>query len=289
MELRRLNEILKKVDRRKIEKGVVHSIDIDRVNLTVGNNPNLLKNVEIIGEPPAPGTEVSVFWINGRPVASSTDFFSSTPTATKTSRGLLPRLSGVGNQFLNGLGNWAQVRWEHIAGKPKLFPPEPHDHEDIAGNDNIILYYSGYNYRYQASEIGLYDAINDASSGCTIFIPAVTLSPIDFELPEGVSMTGLDRENSLIYASVTLSNGCGLASLKIVKSDSGETDAVAVRGPSTGEASIFNCALHGFNCGAGDGVGLLVRSGDLVVRECELNGESASGDGYGVKNGSESY
>lgn len=52
--------------------------------------------------------------------------------ASATRHGLLPKLSNVATQFLNGIGNWIAVDWEAITSKPSTYPPNSHQH--AAGN-----------------------------------------------------------------------------------------------------------------------------------------------------------
>lgn len=47
--------------------------------------------------------------------------------------GLVPKLPGDSNKFLNGTGNWSEIQiptldWDNIANKPSTFQPSAHQH-----------------------------------------------------------------------------------------------------------------------------------------------------------------
>jgi hypothetical protein len=54
----------------KWDKATIHSIDGDRVNIRLGNSPNLIRNIEVAGDISGllPTSEVSIVWKNNRPV-----------------------------------------------------------------------------------------------------------------------------------------------------------------------------------------------------------------------------
>ena len=76
--------------------------------------------------------------------------------ASATRHGLLPKLSNVATQFLNGLGNWIAVAWEDIVGKPDTYPPSAHNQDASTITTGILSTdrYSAYNDLTAESKIG---------------------------------------------------------------------------------------------------------------------------------------
>jgi hypothetical protein len=62
----------------------------------------------------------------------------TTLNASATAHGLLPKLSNVAAQFLNGLGAWVAVAWGDITGKPTSFTPEAHSASHKSGGTDAI-------------------------------------------------------------------------------------------------------------------------------------------------------
>ncbi len=63
---------------------IVHSVDMNRVNITLGNTSTLVRGVEVLGDAKkiAPGSVVPLTWREGRPVVLQTVGETSVPSVT---------------------------------------------------------------------------------------------------------------------------------------------------------------------------------------------------------------
>jgi len=149
----------------------------------------------------------------------------------------------------------------------------------------ILLFDSGgaILQEYEATAVGLGDAIADAASGDVIWLPAVQISG-DFTIPAGVHVIGVSRYASQILGEVTLEAGATLEHLTVSHTDSTAGTIYGVIGPqaSTGTVKISNCDITVTNNGAGDAIGVFLDQ-DTTIMEVWISSIyalSVGGDGY---------
>jgi hypothetical protein len=75
----------------KSATAIVHSVDCDRLNITLGNTSTLIRGVEVVGDArkAIPGTSLPLVWREGRPVVLQVSPGTSTPSTTS---GSLPQI-----------------------------------------------------------------------------------------------------------------------------------------------------------------------------------------------------
>lgn len=146
----------------------------------------------------------------------------------------------------------------------------------------IILYdASGQVKReYSFSLDGLNAALAAAESGDVVWLPAGSLAT-DITVPEGVAVVG-DGMNCIIAGTVILGAGAELRDMTVEVSDDLESEIVAVIGPDSGTAYIWDCVIFAYSCGATNAIGVQAQSGNVILQGCEVNGESVSGQGYAI-------
>lgn len=149
----------------------------------------------------------------------------------------------------------------------------------------ILLFDSGgaILQEYEATAVGLGDAIADTASGDVIWLPAVQISG-NFTIPAGVHVIGMSRYASQILGNVTLEPGATLENLTIYVSSSGASTLYGLIGPqgATGTAKASNCDITVANGGAGDAYAVFIDQDgtSLEIWLCACLGESTGGDGY---------
>lgn len=150
---------------------------------------------------------------------------------------------------------------------------------------SILRYASGLLVAgYPFSVAGMNDCLDDCETGNLIMYPNGILE-MDFTLPADVTLSGINADISIFWGTVTLSSGSKINDILFLKELSSAEDAIAIIGPSTGEARLKDVKGMGFNCGSGKAVGLQQSSGGSTVAEssCIFYGESRSGLGYGAE------
>jgi hypothetical protein len=123
---------------------------------------------------------------------------------------------------------------------------------------------------YSRDGSGLYDALQGASSGSKVVVPAGEISG-SFEIPKGVELEGMGAERTRIFGVIT---GADQASMNGIWVQS--SSAYAAIGPSTGKFYVYKCVIS-----ACQGTGFHQPSGGQTdIQYSSLIGEG----GYAAKN-----
>lgn len=122
-------------------------------------------------------------------------------------------------------------------------------------------------------------ALAAAGTGGVVLVPAVTIAD-DHTIPDGVSLVGLSRKNTVLQGIITAEGDGGLENLTIDITNGDAIATTGLEGDGAGYFTIQNCDIFaestgtGFACGVHDG-GLTIK-----VFNSHLSGISASGQGF---------
>ncbi len=148
------------------------------------------------------------------------------------------------------------------------------------GGDTILLYDSGGNpvAEYAATSAGLDLASAAATAGDVVLIPAVTIDG-NHTLAAGVTYHGLGRRATVLTGQITLSNGTTLQGLSVTRTANDANTLIAVVGPSSGTAYVYDCDISALQAGAGVGYALYEQSGgELRHYYCRLSAQAGGAD-----------
>lgn len=122
-------------------------------------------------------------------------------------------------------------------------------------------------------------ALAAAGTGGVVLVPAVTIAD-DHTIPDGVSLVGLSRKNTVLQGIITAEGDGGLENLTIDVTNEGSTSTTGLEGNGTGYFTIQNCDIFAESTGSGFACG--VHDGGLTVKvfNSHLSGISASGQGF---------
>lgn len=103
---------------------------------------------------------------------------------------------------------------------------------------------------YPPNELGMADAIDEASDGDVIFLPDIDIGG-NYTIPDGVAVTGLSREESIIRGTITLGEESVLQNVLIYL----ETSSGSAYGVILGDRSrLDSCHVYVQNTGSAFGV-----------------------------------
>jgi hypothetical protein len=129
---------------------------------------------------------------------------------------------------------------------------------------------------FEPTSAGLADAIAAATSGDTIWLPPGTYGG-DHTIPAGVTVAGLSRKDVVLTGQVTTGDGTVLAHLSVNRTASQSADLIAVQGPPTGIAYVYDCILSAKNS-TGDGYAVYTGVGEIELYYCSFSAQSAGID-----------
>jgi len=142
---------------------------------------------------------------------------------------------------------------------------------------------------YGTDILALQAAAVAAVDGDVIFCPDIDVTG-DVTIAPGVGISGLSIRKTIIRGMITFEPGCLLENLSVINQIDEAFDAIGVTAhttvPDGRDHRIKICEIAGFNCGSGDGIGILIDSSDviLVVDNSVIMGDSQNGDGYAFSN-----
>lgn len=125
---------------------------------------------------------------------------------------------------------------------------------------------------------GLDLALAAAASGDAVFIPAATISG-DHTIPASVGVVAIQRRAAILTGEITLSASSSLQGLTIARTANSGSDLIAVLGPDSGAAYLYDCDVSALQAGAADGFALVGQvGGNLYHRFCVLTAQSSGAD-----------
>jgi hypothetical protein len=164
----------------------------------------------------------------------------------------------------------------------QLETPEPGGQITLA----VDLFVGGVLYQvYPASVQGLGQALLDAASGDTVHYHNAKLT-IDPEVPEGVSLVGIDPQNSIIYGTITMNDDTHLSNLRVQLTGDLGGDTIGIDCDDvTTRCIIEDCHVFMVNCGSGNVIGISAQTPEpqVVVRDCIVHVEAEAGTAYAIR------
>lgn len=137
---------------------------------------------------------------------------------------------------------------------------------------------------YTPDADGLETAIGAAVSGDLITLPPCNIAG-NYTVPNGVSLRGLSRYNSILTGQITIGDGCYLETLSIVQAaNSSSTVSGLVCGAGSGEsAAAHACDIQVTQSGSGNAYAVnMSGAGTLSLWICHVDGTANTGTGHGV-------
>lgn len=196
---------------------------------------------------------------------------------------------GDGGQFdadhlLSSGANDGDVLTADGAGNSAWEPP-------AAGMALQISLFNGGEWvaNYGTDILALQAAAAAAVDGDVIFCPNIDVTG-DVTIAPGVGISGLSIRKTIIRGMITFEPGCLLENLSVINQLDEPFDAIGVTAQATApdgrDHRIRLCEIAGYNCGHGDGIGILIDSADviLVVDTSVIMGDAASHAGYAFAN-----
>lgn len=159
------------------------------------------------------------------------------------------------------------------------------------GGDTILLYDSGNNpvAEFAATSAGLDAASAAAGLGDVVYIHAHSISG-NHTLAAGVTYRGLGRRATVLTGQITLGASTVLQGLSVTRTANDANTLIAVVGPGTGTAYVYDCDLSALQAGAGTGYAVRVQSGgSIVARYCVFSATSADVDSNPFDRGTTTY
>ena len=153
----------------------------------------------------------------------------------------------------------------------------------------IILFDQSYNTVAQYPK-GVYDsitatdldnALEDATSGDIILLPAVTIAGAHTVIA-GVKVVGRSRYATILSGQITGASGASIENLSIIQSANSADNLVGVDSPAAGTFYINDCDIEITQAGAGNAYGLSVDVNGTTIEiwNSFVSGDSTGGDGY---------
>jgi hypothetical protein len=142
------------------------------------------------------------------------------------------------------------------------------------GSAGHVLVHNGAQILYPPTTAGLLSAAAAAVSGDRLIIAPGTYAT-DLDLPAGTKAECTTQGAATIAGTVTLGEACELEAVAVVVSTSGATPAVAVQGPASGTAILFDCVLRAAQTGTADATVVSVNGGAVGVRDCYTRASAA--------------
>ena len=139
---------------------------------------------------------------------------------------------------------------------------------------------------FAPTSAGIDLALAAAVDGDVVQVPAGTM-PGDHTIGAGVEVVGRGRENTVLSGQITLGDGAMLRNLSVARTASNSGELVAVLGPASGTAYVFNCTLSALQAGStsnvgtysGHGYAIKEQTGGSVVHAyCDLQGQASGID-----------
>lgn len=148
------------------------------------------------------------------------------------------------------------------------------------GADSIELIKSDGNPAEEyVADAGGFDAASAAAvPGDAIRLYAVTITS-NHTLAAGVKY---ECHGTIFSGQLTLAADTELRGAKVTRTANDANALVGVVGPATGTAYLKECDISTVQSGAGNSYGVQGGAGDLILWDCDVDGQSVGGDGYGI-------
>ena len=236
------------VHRAKLFPATVIESYFDRVTVQLVGNGQLMRNLPITGGPVEVGQQVSVD-------------FSVTP----------PQVNAKGNAYLTA---------DDLEAALKRLGDSSVRSESVI---SIVLFSGGSAVRmYDPSSEGLGAAIEEAADGDVVWLPDTVISG-EFEIGDGVTLSGISSRESMIVGKITLGEGSVLENLKVVGTASFVDTEVLTITAIEEQAVIRNCEIHAYQCTTMDATAIIMEAGALLdLSHSMVVGFAMAGLGYAI-------
>jgi hypothetical protein len=242
------NTIRETSKRGNLVPALVMDVSKNRANVKITSNGALVRNLRVTGGPVYVGDMVNVDYTTPEPTVVSMG------RTWVTEEELARALASIKNTSPKSGFTWRLLRF--------------------SGG------YLAESYPFDGA--GFEAAMLAAGEGDTIYVPPGELVAEAQILPVGACLSGLDIENSIVNAEISMSNRSKITNINISHQINDSETSIAVKGPSVGSAYIHNSLIMGFNCGSGDAIGIQPQGGTVEISDSHINGESMGGDGIAV-------
>lgn len=203
-------------------------------------------------------------------LAATTDI--TTLNASTTAHGLLPKLSNVATQYLNGVGGWTTVAWSSLTGTQPAPPTHATSHKS-GGSDVIALDTLGATtdittLNASSTAHGLLPKLSNVAGqylngtgGWTVPTPSATSMGAFIESPSNKTYTlEVDAPSAFTITKISIKCVSGTCTVALSRNGTAITGATAISVSSTLATATLSQA-----CVAGDVIAMTVSSVATVV------------------------